>query len=114
MSMTLPPAPTSVVDERGKPRLGAYRGVIAPVRWDAVAGRMTRRLKHKRWHYASIGGPDCLVAVAIIDLGWVASAFTYVFDRTTKTLACDLSYTGLPELNEASAAAAAATLRSAS
>ncbi len=91
-----PRAPGSVVDEAGRPRVGTYSGHVPNVRWDATAGRVKRRLQGKTWHYVGIFGERCVAAFAIIDLGWVTSAFAYVFDRERRALVADLSFTGLP------------------
>jgi hypothetical protein len=89
-------APASVVDESGRPRVGTYAGWVPGVSWDATASRVKRTLQQKTWHYVGISGPQVLAAFAIVDVGWAASAFAYVFDRGKRELAADLSFTGLP------------------
>jgi hypothetical protein len=57
------------------------------------------RLAHaKRWHYVSIAGPRAVAAVAVVDVGYAANAFVYVFDRATRTLIADRSFLGVPGL----------------
>jgi hypothetical protein len=73
------------------------------VSWDGLEGRHARsrlwRLLHeKRWHYVSIAGPRVALAAVVVDLGWVASAFAYVFDRSSRRLLCDLSFMGLQKV----------------
>ncbi len=92
-------APSAVVDESGRPRVGTYAGWVPGVRWEAAAGRLRRTLQGKTWHYVGISGPKLFAAFAIIDVGWAASAFAYVFDRERRVLAADLSFTGLPGLS---------------
>lgn len=80
---------------------GSYAGVAPRVDWRAAAaargrGALWRRLHGKRWHYAGIFTDECVVALAIIDLGWTSSAFAYLFDRRERRLRADLSRLGLP------------------
>ena len=99
----LPPAPSSAVDDRGNPRFGAYEGHLHEVRWDGLAGphargRIWRALHEKRWHYVSIGGPRTVVAAVVVDLGWTATAWAYVFDRQARALLWNESFMGLPKI----------------
>jgi hypothetical protein len=98
----LPPAPASPVGDDGQPRFGAYAGTT-DVSWARLASPRARnplwRLLHaKRWHYVSIGGPRVVAAVAIVDVGYAANVFAYVFDRAARRLAGELSAIGLPGL----------------
>jgi hypothetical protein len=98
---TLPPAPATPVDAQGRPAVGAYQGCVPHVTWSGLRGRYScnaiyRRLHSKTWHFVSVGGEQCMAAFAIVDLGYAASAFAYVFDRKARRLLCDLSFTGLP------------------
>jgi hypothetical protein len=100
----LPAVPRTVVNGLGRPAFGAYTGVLDEVRWGGLRGEFARgliwsRLHAKRWHYASVAGPKCLVALATVDIGWAVSAFAYVFDRVEKRLLCDLSFMGVPGLS---------------
>jgi hypothetical protein len=91
-------APASVVDDSGRPRIGTYVGCVPGVSWERAAGRLRRRFSGKAWHFVGIASPRAYAAFAIIDLGWVQSAFAYVFDREQRGLAADLSFVGLPGL----------------
>ncbi|HEY3352679.1 MAG TPA: DUF2804 domain-containing protein [Polyangia bacterium] len=98
---TLPPAPATPVDGSGYPRFGTFAGPVGRVTWDGLAapfarGHLYRRTHLKRWHYVGIAGPSCVVACAIIDLGYAASAFAYAFDRDRRELLADRSWMGLP------------------
>lgn len=42
-----------------------------------------RRMRLKRWHYTSVASPDVFFACAIVDAGYVGTAFAYVVDRRT-------------------------------
>jgi hypothetical protein len=85
-----------VVDETGRPRVGTYAGWVPGVSWDTTASKVKRTLQGKTWHYVGISGPRVVAAFAVIDVGWAASAFAYVFDRDKRELVADLSFTGLP------------------
>src|SRR5262249_61257713 len=61
-------------------------------------GPLWRLLHAKRWHYASIAGPRVVAALAVVDVGYAANAFMYLFDRENRTLVADLSFLGLPWL----------------
>jgi len=99
-------APPSPIGPDGRPRLGAYRGYAGRVAWGDLfrapwrdpwrLNPVWRTLHHKRWHYASVATERCVVAVAIIHVGYAASAFAYVFDRRERRLLADLSFTELP------------------
>src|SRR4051794_19239583 len=100
---SLPNAPTSAVDPRGEPNLGAFAGHLPSVIWDGLRGandrgRLWRLLHEKKWHYASVAGPRAVVAAVVVDLGWTATAWAYVFDRQTRTLLFDKSFLGVPKL----------------
>src|SRR5688572_29218731 len=100
ISSKLPPAPRLPV-ENGAPLFGAYAGACERVAWDGLTGRFARgaiwRLAHaKRWHYASIAGPNVIAALAIVDVGYASNAFAYLFDRAGGVLRADLGLMGLP------------------
>ena len=92
---TLPPAPAGPLAPDGAVAFGTYAGTMGPVDWSAYRGPR-RRGAWKRWHYVSIAGPALVAAVAVVDLGWAASAFAYLFDRRAGRLAADASALGLP------------------
>jgi uncharacterized protein DUF2804 len=99
----LPPAPRAPV-AGGAPLFGAYAGAVDEVGWDGLAGahargRLWRALHAKRWHYAGIFGPRVVAALAIVDVGYAANAFAYVFDRGARRLRAELSAMGLPSLS---------------
>ncbi|HUY64589.1 MAG TPA: DUF2804 domain-containing protein [Acidimicrobiales bacterium] len=89
----LPPAPSAAVSG-GEVAFGAYVGRCADVDWSGAATKAAWRLRQwKRWHYVSITGPEVILAVAVVDLGWAGSCFTYLFDRRQGRLLADLSMT---------------------
>jgi hypothetical protein len=97
VDLDLPAAPASPVSADGTIAFGTYRGHTGPIDW--APARRTRGRRSggwKRWHYVSVAGPEVVLAVAVIDLGWAASAFAYVFDRRQGRLVADTSAIGLP------------------
>jgi hypothetical protein len=42
-----------------------------------------RRMRLKRWHYTSVASPEVFFACAIVDAGYIGTAFAYVVDRRT-------------------------------
>lgn len=101
--MTLAPAPRAVVGPDGLPALGRYQGLAASFDWAQLAPPLRRtswwrHFHHKRWHYAALACDEVFCAVAIVDLGWISTAFAYVFDRRTRQLAASFSRDGLPGL----------------
>lgn len=93
---TLTPA-HAVVD--GAPAFGRYTGRLRRLSWDglrAPRGALWRRLHHKRWRYVGIADERCFIGVALVDLGWTATAFAYLFDREQGRLLADWSQDALP------------------
>jgi phage protein U len=81
----LPSAPRHVVHD-GQPLQGRYAGRIDRIDWQALQGPhaqswLWQRLHHKRWQYVGIGNDEVFIGVAIVDLGWMCTAFAYAFDR---------------------------------
>ena len=99
----LPPAPPRPV-KNGEPLFGTYAGACEQVSWEGLGGRWARgplwRFVHgKRWHYVSITGPRVIAAFAIVDVGYAANAFAYVFDREAHKLRADLGLLGPPRIS---------------
>ena len=112
----MPAAPRQVVDAAGQPALGRFAGLAERIDWAALAPPLRRsawwrRFHHKRWHYVALACEDVFCAVAIVDLGWTSTAFAYVFDRRTRTLAASFAQDGLPGLSASLAAHGAGTSR---
>lgn len=101
-AQVLPPAPASAVQD-GQPASGQYAGCMARVDWQDLSGayarsRLWQQLHHKRWHYVGMGNAQCFVGLAMVDVGWINTAFVYVFDRHSRRLLVDASQNGLPGL----------------
>lgn len=94
---TLAQAPPSPVDAGGRIAFGTYQGRVERIDWAPVAPGPAWRLRRwKRWHYVSIAGPEVVLAVAVVDLGWAGTGFCYLFDRTRRRLLADVEVVGPP------------------
>jgi len=99
----LPPAPPSPVDAAGQPAFGAYAGECGDLSFARLErpyarGPLWRMFHAKRWHFASISGPRLVTAFCVVDVGYAANAFIYLFDREAKRMLADRSFMGLPGL----------------
>lgn len=96
----LPPPPPEIVSS-GAPLFGRYAGRIDRIDWQALQGPharswLWRHLHHKRWQYVGIGNEEVFVGVAIVDLGWMCTAFAYAFDRVRGEMVANWRQDGLP------------------
>ncbi|RTL34248.1 MAG: DUF2804 domain-containing protein [Burkholderiales bacterium] len=94
------PAPDNVLTA-GKPAHGRYAGTLGRIDWTGLEPRpgwLWRRLHHKRWQYVGLGHEHVFIGVAIVDVGWVSSAFAYAFDRRRGQLLADWTQDGLPHV----------------
>lgn len=92
-----PDAPDGPVASAGGIRYGRYLGNAGTVDWSrAPRNALWRFLHKKRWQYAAILAEELVAAVAIVDLGWSATGFAYVFDRRKRQVVADVSPLGLP------------------
>jgi hypothetical protein len=99
--VTLPPAPTSLATARGEPRFGTYQGELPEVDFSRLQGRWApdrtdKLLKRKRWTYAFAATPEVAALVAIVDVGYSASAFAVAVDLKEQKPLCDVSFLGAP------------------
>lgn len=83
----LPAAPAALRDsDENLHAYGRFRGPIEDVStaaWDAPSGGWRRRLQRKTWIYTGVYDPDFIVGIAVADVGYLATAFTYVFHRAS-------------------------------
>ncbi|WIV96302.1 DUF2804 domain-containing protein [Kinneretia aquatilis] len=99
----LPPAPPGLV-LNGAPATGCYAGQLdLGFDWRGLQppharGWLWRRLHHKRWLYLGLGDERVFIGLAVVDVGWTATAFAYLFDRQQARLRVDWSQDGLPGL----------------
>ncbi|HEY5800049.1 MAG TPA: DUF2804 domain-containing protein [Burkholderiaceae bacterium] len=102
-SSALPKAPTFVVGADGVPLMGKYAGQTGTIDWRQLAqpyarGRLWRHFHHKRWQYVALCTEQVFCAVAVVELGWVNTAFAYVFDRAAGRIVSAFSQNGIPGL----------------
>ncbi len=83
----LPPAPAALPTPSSTDRLlGRYLGRITDVdtaAWDAEGFPSRRRRQRKAWLYLGGYSERCHIGFAIVDAGYLATAFVYVHDRQT-------------------------------
>jgi len=96
-AMNPSPQPIDVLEADGRPRLGFHASALAPfdVRTaepEASAGALWRATRHKRWVWLTLVTEQYLLALAVVHLGWGATAFVYVLDRRTRAMLMDRSY----------------------
>ncbi|MBI5547625.1 MAG: DUF2804 domain-containing protein [Deltaproteobacteria bacterium] len=110
--------PESLVDPDAAPRLGAFSGRMRDTSLERLGGGLKREgwrrlASEKRWHYACVASPELFVGGAIVQLGYLASAFLYVFDRPGRRMLAQHSFLLPPPLVEIDdlAAEARATMR---
>jgi hypothetical protein len=85
----LPPAPQRLLAEDGTPRSGLYAGSLADARFAGLKdapGPLQRRLTEKKWQYLFLATPEMMLALAVIDCGYLASGICAVFDRGSRRL----------------------------
>ena len=85
-STQLAAVPTSLLDAGGQPHIGKFAGQLAQLDWTGLGApyrrnRLWRYFHHKRWQYVALATEDIFCGIAIVDLGWINTAFAYAFDR---------------------------------
>jgi hypothetical protein len=96
---TLGEAPRAAIDPvTGAPAWGSYRGTLERVDIASLARDPVERLAtEKKWLYGAIAHEQLLVAFAVVDLGYAASAFAFAY-QDGRGLLVDRSYMGVPRL----------------
>ncbi|WP_394778921.1 DUF2804 domain-containing protein [Undibacterium sp.] len=99
----LPGAPGKLLDEQGQPHCGKFSGSLPQLDWSALAqphsrSALWRYFHHKRWQYVALATEDIFCGIAIVDLGWINTAFAYAFDRRQGKEVGSLSQDGIPGL----------------
>ena len=92
LTTPLPPAPRRLAGDDGRPRFGLYAGSLADPSFTGLAntpGTLERRLIEKRWQYAFLATPEMMLALAVIDCGYLSSGICAVFDRGARRLLVD-------------------------
>ncbi|GGC69199.1 DUF2804 domain-containing protein [Undibacterium terreum] len=96
-------APASLLDARGQPQFGKFSGQIAQCDWTGLSAPYQRSgpwryFHHKRWQYVALATEELFCGIAIVDLGWINTAFAYAFDRKQGKEVGSFSQDGLPGL----------------
>ncbi len=89
--------PEKLIDENGKPAFGVYNGPIGNLNLDDFDYTQLRRfpftlfkktagLTRKRWQYLGVVDDNLVIGVAVIHLGYIGSAFAYVYRKDKKEL----------------------------
>ncbi len=60
---------------------GAFRGPLPRVDLGPGESPLFRLAHHKKWTYLAIATDELLIGVAIVDLGYVANAFAFAFEK---------------------------------
>jgi hypothetical protein len=98
-TQTLKPAPSALENASGQPAFGTYRGTLEKISLDTLAGPYRlplplRLTKRKKWVYAFFADRERAVAVAVVDLGYGATAFVTAVDLATKKPIFDTTFLG--------------------
>ena len=92
LTSPLPTAPERLAGEDGTPRFGLYVGSVADARFGTlkhVPGLLERRLIEKRWQYVFLSTPEMMLALAVIDCGYLSTGICAVFDRGSGRMLVD-------------------------
>jgi len=95
------PVPASVVDPgSGLPRHGTYRGALGAADLSTLRrGPLAALTQEKRWIYVAIVREPWMIALALVDLGYLQTAFGFAYHEG-KGLRVDMStIPGLPGLS---------------
>lgn len=86
----LPPAPLALCQPDGRAAAdGRYAGPILDLdtrHWDGRGPFARRRWQRKTWVYFGLFSPRFSLGFAIVDAGYLATAFCYVYDRDSGRL----------------------------
>lgn len=89
-------APSSLLDARGRPRTGTYRGYgrDTDLTNDEVEGERQapaghQLLREKRWQRFTAAGPEVACGGTLFDAGYATTVFAWVFDRGAGRMLAD-------------------------
>lgn len=86
---TLSKAPSAFVDPAtGAPAFGSYEGPLPRV---DLGGRAlaTRALRRKKWLYVGVASEELWISLAVVRMGYGASAFAFVLDLGSRRMLFD-------------------------
>ncbi len=79
----------------GAPEFGSFRGGLPRMDFGPIPkGRLWKLLHEKRWTYVAVADEKMFAAMAVVSLGYVATAMVFVLDRATGNLLVDRSILG--------------------
>jgi hypothetical protein len=90
---SLPKAPPHLVAS-GAPQQGLFAGAVADPGFAGLAppfafGILERRLFEKKWEYLFVADREIMLALAIVDAGYLSTGICAVFDRGSRRLLID-------------------------
>jgi hypothetical protein len=90
---SLPRAPGRLFSE-GAPQEGLFAGAVADCSFHDPAppyalGAVERRLVEKKWQYLFVADREMMLALAIVDAGYLSTGICSVFDRGSRRLLID-------------------------
>jgi hypothetical protein len=93
---TFQPPPDSVIDPVTRaPRIGSFRGPLPRVDLAPLGrGPFFRLARRKRWLWGTVASDELLAGFAVVDLGYVASAFAYAWHFGERRMLADRSALG--------------------
>ena len=89
LTSQLPQAPARLLGADGRPQLGLYSGSVVDPSFSGLQlpyGPLQRRLVEKKWQYVFLATPEMMLALAVIDCGYLSSGICAVFDRGSRRL----------------------------
>ena len=103
-AIILPAASNKMVEENAQVNFGQSAGAPSQIDWSGLRSpyrrsRFWQYFHHKQWQYVALATDDLFCAVAIVDVGWINTAFSYVFDRRQRRILANFSQDGLPGIS---------------
>lgn len=103
MGREIPVVPNGVVDRRGAPNYGTFRGELPSVGLKTLSGEHRPawwkwRLRRKRWNYTLIVTDEILIGQAVVDGRYFGQGFLYAVDLFEERPVARASFVGLPDV----------------
>lgn len=81
-----------LIAANGRPLFGLRDGPISDIRLDGFRLHGQKKVSHaknefmkdfrlKKWQFCGISAPDFIMGTAVVDIGYLSNAFSYLFDR---------------------------------
>src|SRR6185295_1640318 len=83
------------------PAFGSYAGPLPPVEIArasvlGAAPRLHTILRRKKWIWLAVTTDEVWLSLAIVRMGYAASAFTFAFDLRTRAMVVDRTFVAPP------------------